>query len=76
MAVAAQWAYRAIAIGTEMVLPGILGLWLDYKIGTRFVLGIIGFVLGMVFGIWHLMRMSSHQAAGHRSSAKSETLDQ
>ena len=78
MAVAAQWAYRAMAIGTEMVLPGILGLWLDHQLGTKFVFGILGFVLGMVLGIWHLMRMTSQnpqKVAANRGSAGSETPD-
>ena len=78
LALAAQWASRITAVGMEMVVPGALGLWLDSKLGTRFVLGILGFLLGMVLGIWHLIRMTSQnprRGTGRRNSTEGGTLD-
>jgi F0F1-type ATP synthase assembly protein I len=45
----------AVALG--MVLPGLVGYWVDTRLGTRAVLTILGFALGMTYGIWELVRM-------------------
>ena len=47
-----------IAVAVEMVLPGLIGLWIDQYVGTRFLLGVIGFGLGLTLGIWHLVRLT------------------
>ncbi len=46
---ASQWMTRTLAIAVVMVGPGILGSYLDQKIGTSF-LGMTGFVFGLVVG--------------------------
>jgi len=56
-AVGMAWASRGLTVSIEMVAPGLLGLWLDGQFGTRWWLTIIGFVLGFVFGLWHLLQM-------------------
>ncbi len=43
----------------EMVVPGLLGYWLDTKINTMPGLTLAGFALGMVVGIWHLIRVAN-----------------
>lgn len=45
-----------IALG--MVVPGLVGYWLDNRLGTRALLTILGFGLGLTFGIWELLRMA------------------
>ena len=40
------WAYRILAVAAEMVLPGLLGSWLDGRLGTQF-LALLGFGLGI-----------------------------
>ena len=57
MAQAIEWVSRITTVALEMVLPGILGQWLDAKLGTRF-LGLLGFAFGVPMGIWHLLRMT------------------
>ena len=57
MAQAAEWVSRITAIALEMVLPGILGTWLDQRWNTGF-LGLIGFALGVTLGTWHLIWMT------------------
>jgi hypothetical protein len=51
------WAYRIIAVSAEMVLPGLLGNWLDGRLGTHFLV-LVGFGLGISVGIWHLLLMT------------------
>ena len=45
-----------IALG--MVVPGLVGYWLDGRLGTHALLTILGFGLGVTFGIWELLRMT------------------
>ena len=63
MALAMEWVARITAVGIEMVVPGVAGLWLDQQMGTSFI-GLVGFVLGVVGGVWHLLIMT--QAADRR----------
>lgn len=51
-----EWVSRLITVALEMVLPGVLGNWLDKRWGTSF-LALVGFALGMVTGVWHLLLM-------------------
>jgi hypothetical protein len=57
MALAMEWVSRITTVALEMVLPGIGGQWIDARYGTS-VFGPIGFVLGLVVGMWHLLRMT------------------
>jgi hypothetical protein len=58
----------AVALG--MVLPGLAGYWADTRLGTRAVLTILGFALGMTYGIWELVRM------GRRRPHNGDNVDQ
>lgn len=58
-----EWASRITTVALMMVLPGILGQWLDEKWSTNF-LGLTGFALGNVAGIWYLLKMTQILAAG------------
>lgn len=57
MAVASEWVSRVTAISAEMVLPGLGGHWLDQRWGTN-IFVLVGFVLGVSLGIWHLVVLS------------------
>lgn len=57
MADAAAWASRIMTIAAEMVVPGLLGLWLDRYLGTLFLFALIGFAFGLTAGIMHLVRL-------------------
>jgi hypothetical protein len=54
---ALEWASRIFAVALLMFLPGVLGHWLDGRLGTRF-LALVGFVVGLVSGIWVLLAMT------------------
>jgi ATP synthase protein I len=57
MALAIEWVSRITTVALEMVLPGILGQWLDARWGTGF-LGLAGFALGVSVGLLHLLQMT------------------
>jgi len=57
LAEAMAWVSRIMAVSLEMVLPGLAGLWLDDRIGTRFLM-FIGFGLGFTAGMVHLLAMT------------------
>jgi hypothetical protein len=53
-----EWVARILAVSAEMVLPGLFGQWLDDRWGTKF-LALVGFGVGIVVGIVHLIAMTS-----------------
>jgi hypothetical protein len=73
MAVALEWVSRITAVAMAMVLPGLLGYWIDSKIGTRF-LAPAGFVLGIVGGIWSLLAVTGAVKSG-RATRKGGSRD-
>lgn len=73
MAAGMQWVHRITTVVLEMLLPGLIGLWLDKKWETNF-LGLVGFGLGLFTGISHLIQMTKHDTAS-KNSAKSVVGD-
>lgn len=56
---AMQWVSRITAISMEMVLPGVIGYYLiDSWLGTKVVFLILGLILGLVGGIWQLIKLT------------------
>ncbi len=49
------WGYQAVSISLEMVVPALLGLWIDRLLGMLPVFLILGAVFGMVAGMMHLV---------------------
>lgn len=60
-----SWVGRVVAVAVEMVLPGVAGSWLDRTWGFSF-LAPVGFVVGLVLGVSHLVVMA-------QASARSKT---
>jgi hypothetical protein len=56
MAVAYGWVARMTTVVLEMVLPGLGGQWLDSKLGTNYLV-MVGFGLGFLVGVFHLLHM-------------------
>ena len=52
-----EWVSQITTVVAEMVLPGLAGVWLDHRWGTKF-LALAGFALGLTVGIWHLIAMT------------------
>jgi ATP synthase protein I len=57
---AMQWVSRITSISMEMVLPGVLGYFVDQWLGTKLVFLILGLILGFVGGIWQLIKLTKH----------------
>jgi hypothetical protein len=55
--VAFVWVSRILAVTLEMVLPGLVGQWLDGRLGTSFLV-LVGFGCGIALAIWHLLLMT------------------
>ncbi len=62
MAIALEWSATIMTISLEMVVPGLLGYWLDQRLGTRIVFLLIGFALGGVLASLALMRIAKNRA--------------
>ncbi len=56
-AVAYQWASQVISIALEMVVPGLVGYWLDQRLGTVAVLTVLGFAFGFTLGMVQLVQL-------------------
>lgn len=59
MAEAVNWVAKITTVALEMVLPGVLGWWLDQQWGTGTVLTLVGFGTGLLAGGWHLYQMTA-----------------
>lgn len=62
----------ATTIALEMVVPIVLGLLLDRWLGTRAAFTIVGAVLGMAGGLWHLIRLSRDMTVESEKNQRSE----
>ena len=72
MAVAYTWAARVMVISFEMVAPGLLGLWLDQRLGTKVLFLTLGLVLGMTIGMMHLLRIAKMTPSKTKKSSNME----
>jgi F0F1-type ATP synthase assembly protein I len=56
---AAQLVSSVTSIALEMVLPILAGYWIDRRLGTKVLFTVGGAVLGLVTGMWSLLRMTA-----------------
>lgn len=63
VAIAAYWVSRITTITLTMVVPGLVGYWLDMRLGTRVVFLLVGFAAGMALAVWQLMQLTSRRGA-------------
>ena len=53
------WVSRITSISMEMVVPGLIGYYLlDRWLGTKVVFLILGLILGLVGGMWQLIKLT------------------
>jgi hypothetical protein len=77
MVVALEWVSKVTTVALEMVLPGIIGAWMDRRWGTNFIT-LLGLALGVSLGIWHLLILTKTKNGGASkppNSEKSEKTD-
>lgn len=65
MAQGIAWSFQITSIALQMVLPGLLGYWIDQKLGTRMLFLVAGLAMGMTLALVHLIRLPTK---GPRSS--------
>ncbi|MGQ9575663.1 MAG: AtpZ/AtpI family protein [Thermoguttaceae bacterium] len=75
LAVAVQWASHGTTIALEMVIPGVVGLWIDRQLGTVMVFLVLGAILGLGAGMLHLVRLAAHADRGEPSERSSQDDD-
>jgi hypothetical protein len=73
LAIGLEWVSRITAVALAMVLPGLLGYWLDRKFETSF-LAPAGFVFGIVTGIWSLLLLTGAITSKSRRSKGSQPV--
>jgi hypothetical protein len=59
LAAALAWSSTIVTISLEMVIPGLIGYWIDQRLGTQVVFVLLGFAVGMVLFVWQLMRLTA-----------------
>ena len=71
LAIAHHWAARIITVALEMVVPGLLGYWLDQWLGLKGIFILVGFGAGLYRGMRHLLQMTrSESRRSPRSPSK------
>ena len=58
LAMAMVWTSHVTTISLEMVVPGVIGLWIDRKLGTGMLFLVLGVLLGLGMGMWHLIKLA------------------
>jgi F0F1-type ATP synthase assembly protein I len=64
MARAVEWSSRVTSIAAGMVVPGVLGYWVDRKLGTGGLCLVLGVVLGFACGLWQLVQLAQKPPQG------------
>jgi len=57
VAIAYAWAARIIALSASMVVPALIGAWIDQQLNTKVVFLLLGFALGISAAVVQLMRI-------------------
>jgi F0F1-type ATP synthase assembly protein I len=56
-ALAMEWVAKITTVALEMFLPAVGGGYLDKQLGTNYW-ALVGVVVGLVLGMWHLLQMT------------------
>ena len=57
LARATECAANTTTVAAEMVVPILIGAWIDGRLGTKGAFAVLGGILGVTVGIWSLLRM-------------------
>lgn len=63
MAKAMDWVTRITTAGMSFGLPSLAGYWLDQRLGTGYLLTVVGFLFGVFAGGWQLMKIARDSSA-------------
>jgi len=71
IAIATQWVSQITAIALEIVVPVVVGRWLDQRWGTSYWT-LIGAIVGPPLGFWHLLTLTGVVGQGREKSDNDE----
>lgn len=58
---AMRWVSNITTISIEMVVPSLIGLYIDKKLDTQVLFMLIGLVIGNIYALWHLLKLVKNQ---------------
>lgn len=70
LAAAMEWVAKITTVALEMALPAIGGGYLDTRLGTNYW-ALVGVVVGVVGGMWHLLQMTRPRKSEAKRNGKS-----
>jgi F0F1-type ATP synthase assembly protein I len=73
MAIALGWSATIMTISAELVVPGLLGYWLDQRLGTRALFLLLGFAAGGALATSALVRIAKNRS---KPSGEQENVGQ
>jgi F0F1-type ATP synthase assembly protein I len=77
MAIAFEWSATVMTISAEMVVPGLMGYWVDQRLGTRVLFLLVGFALGGTLATLQLMRIAKGRTGqGGKQDSNQEDVGQ
>jgi uncharacterized protein YqgC (DUF456 family) len=65
-ALAMEWVAKITTVALEMFLPAVGGGYLDRRLGTNYW-ALVGVVVGVVVGMWHLLQMTRVKPRGDKT---------
>ena len=72
LAQAAAWASRGMTVALEMVLPGLLGIWIDRQLGYKAAFTLVGFGIGFSVALWHLLQLTKNQTPERENAGENQ----
>ncbi|MGL6226272.1 MAG: AtpZ/AtpI family protein [Thermoguttaceae bacterium] len=73
LAIGYTWSIIVSSIAFEMVLPILLGFWIDQKLGTLVLFTLLGAVLGMTIALLQLIQLGKPKTNVKPKNEKHET---
>ncbi len=64
---AMQWSSRITTISLEMVVPVLIGYWLDQWLGSGFVFLLVGAALGFSVALMSLLKLARYSKDDDRT---------
>jgi len=64
MAIGLEWSATIMVIAAEMVVPGLIGYWIDTKLGTRAFFLLVGLAVGSLMAGLALARIARSRPDG------------